>query len=240
MAAIPMVFLGQAKEALDDIMAQLPAGPPDAVITGELELAGRLAAWKLKLPLLMVFTSYAPCPGFSMLAGTAELFQRLLGGDGQRDFRRCGLLPEALPVRALRPVPDDGHAVWHRAHRPRDRRSEGLGAALQRLRRRGGRVLFLRLSGKGPVSGHPQRLQGLFRRQGDFLPAAPEVLFWARSVQQYNRMYMEIAPAEIGEPVPFDEAFAQLKAAYEAVGAENLRNRPEEFTRGGVAWRGLR
>ena len=57
---------------------------------------------------------------------------------------------------------------------------------------------------------------------------------WAKSARQYNRMYTEIAPAGIGEPIPFEEAFARLKAAYEAVDAENLKNRPEEFTPG---WR---
>ena len=66
LAAIPMVFLGQAKEALDDIMAQLKADMPDAIITDELALAGRLAAWKLKLPMLMMFTSFAPGGKFSI------------------------------------------------------------------------------------------------------------------------------------------------------------------------------
>ena len=66
LAAIPMVFLGQAKEAIDAIMAQLRADVPDAIITDELALAGRLAAWKLDLPLLMMFTSYAPGKEFSI------------------------------------------------------------------------------------------------------------------------------------------------------------------------------
>ena len=66
LAAVPMAFLGQAKEALDDIMAQLQADMPDAIITDELALAGRLATWKLKLPLIMMFTSYAPGKEFSI------------------------------------------------------------------------------------------------------------------------------------------------------------------------------
>ena len=66
LAAIPMVFLGQAKEAIDDIMTQLQADTPDAIITDELALAGRLTAWKLDLPLLMMFTSYAPGKEFSI------------------------------------------------------------------------------------------------------------------------------------------------------------------------------
>ena len=66
LAAIPMVFLGQAKEAIDAIMEQLQADLPDAIITDELALAGRLAAWKLKLPMLMMFTSFAPNEKFSI------------------------------------------------------------------------------------------------------------------------------------------------------------------------------
>ncbi len=66
LAAVPMAFLGQAQEALDHIMAGLEANRPDAIITDELAVAGRLAAWKLKLPLLMMFTSYAPGPAFSI------------------------------------------------------------------------------------------------------------------------------------------------------------------------------
>lgn len=66
LAVIPLVFLGQAKEAMDAIMPQLEQDCPDAIISDELAVAGRLAAWKLGLPLLMMFTSYAPGKDFSI------------------------------------------------------------------------------------------------------------------------------------------------------------------------------
>ena len=66
LAVIPLVFLGQAKEAIDAIMPQLEQDKPDAIITDALAVAGRLAAWKLKLPLLMMFTSYASGKPFSI------------------------------------------------------------------------------------------------------------------------------------------------------------------------------
>ena len=66
LACIPLVFLGQAKEAIDAIMAGLEADRPDVIITDELALAGRLAAWKLDLPMVMMFTSYAPGKDFSI------------------------------------------------------------------------------------------------------------------------------------------------------------------------------
>lgn len=66
LAVIPLVFLGQAKEAIDAIMPQLERDRPDAIITDALAVAGRLAAWKLNLPLLMMFTSYAPGKEFSI------------------------------------------------------------------------------------------------------------------------------------------------------------------------------
>ena len=66
LAAIPLVFLGQAKEAIDAIMPQLEQDRPDAIITDALAVAGRLAAWKLDLPLLMMFTSYASGKAFSI------------------------------------------------------------------------------------------------------------------------------------------------------------------------------
>lgn len=66
LAVIPLVFLGQAKEAIDDIMKGLTADRPDVIISDALALAGRLAAWKLNLPLVMMFTSYAPGKSFSI------------------------------------------------------------------------------------------------------------------------------------------------------------------------------
>ncbi len=66
LAVIPLVFLGQAKEAIDAIMPQLEQDRPDTIISDALAVAGRLAAWKLDLPLLMMFTSYAPGKDFSI------------------------------------------------------------------------------------------------------------------------------------------------------------------------------
>ena len=66
LAVISLVFLGQAKEAIDDIMKGLMADRPDVIISDALALAGRLAAWKMNLPLVMMFTSYAPGKNFSI------------------------------------------------------------------------------------------------------------------------------------------------------------------------------
>ena len=66
LAVIPLVFLGQAKEAIQDIMTGLEADRPDLIISDALALAGRLAAWKLNLPLVMVYTTYAPGKSFSI------------------------------------------------------------------------------------------------------------------------------------------------------------------------------
>ena len=66
LAVIPLVFLGMAKEAIDAIMAGLQENRPDVIIADEMALAGRLAAWKLGIPLVMMFTSYAPGQEFSI------------------------------------------------------------------------------------------------------------------------------------------------------------------------------
>lgn len=50
LAVIPLVFLGMAKEALPAIMAGLEERRPDVIITDQMALAGRLAAWKLGIP----------------------------------------------------------------------------------------------------------------------------------------------------------------------------------------------
>ncbi len=57
---------------------------------------------------------------------------------------------------------------------------------------------------------------------------------WTKSAGQYNRMYAEISEGDAGETIPFERAFAQLKAAYEAVDAENHAKRHDLFTPG---WR---
>jgi len=57
---------------------------------------------------------------------------------------------------------------------------------------------------------------------------------WTKSAGQYDRMYTEITDSSAGKTIPFEEAFAQLKAAYEAVDAENHAKRHDLFTPG---WR---
>ena len=66
LAVIPLVFLGQAKEKLDAVMSGLEQNRPDVIISDALALAGRLAAWKLDIPLVMFFSSYAPGRDFSI------------------------------------------------------------------------------------------------------------------------------------------------------------------------------
>ena len=61
-------------------------------------------------------------PAVSGAHGRAAGLQR---GAVHGHLRRRGPVPDALPQRALRPEPDDRHAVRHRAHRPGDRRTEG-------------------------------------------------------------------------------------------------------------------
>ena len=95
LAVIPLVFLGMAKEALPAIMAGLEENRPDVIIADEMAVAGRLAASKLGIPMIMMFTSYAPGPGFSIFrtwpefpdsparkaaAEMAEEFQKEYGG----------------------------------------------------------------------------------------------------------------------------------------------------------------
>lgn len=65
-AGLPLVFLGEADGVIDTILAEAQRDPPDVVICDELALAGRLAAARLHLPLIMVFTSFAPCEKFSI------------------------------------------------------------------------------------------------------------------------------------------------------------------------------
>ena len=48
---------------------------------------------------------------------------------------------------------------------------------------------------------------------------------WTRSAEQYNRMYDDIADSSDGEPILFEEAYAQLKAVYEEIG----RRRKDEL-----------
>lgn len=66
LAGIPMVFLGEALGVIDTVLPALEADMPDAVLADAVAVAGRLAAWKLKLPLIMMFTSYAANAHFAI------------------------------------------------------------------------------------------------------------------------------------------------------------------------------
>lgn len=66
LAGLPLVFLGEAEGVIGSIMPVVETFAPDVVIADEMALAGRLIAAKLKLPLVMMFTSYAPCEKFSI------------------------------------------------------------------------------------------------------------------------------------------------------------------------------
>lgn len=65
-AGLPLVFLGEADGVIDAILPEAEAFDPDVVIADELALAGRLVAAKLRKPLVMLFTSFAPCERFSI------------------------------------------------------------------------------------------------------------------------------------------------------------------------------
>ena len=66
LAGIPMVFLGEALGVIDSILPVLEADKPDAIIADAVAVAGRLAAWKLNLPLIMMFTSYTANEHFAI------------------------------------------------------------------------------------------------------------------------------------------------------------------------------
>jgi len=121
LAVIPLVFLGQAKEKLDAVMTGLERNRPDVIISDALALAGRLAAWKLDIPLVMFFSSYAPGEDFSIFrtwpdypgspareaaANMAEEFHRQYGGklltpaeifEGTADLNICALSRSLQP-----------------------------------------------------------------------------------------------------------------------------------------------
>lgn len=66
LAGLPLVFLREAEGVIGNILPVLRTFSPDLIIADEMALAGRLAAAHLKLPLCMVFTSYAPSDRFSI------------------------------------------------------------------------------------------------------------------------------------------------------------------------------
>lgn len=65
-AGIPLVFLGEAMGVIDFVLAELEENRPDVIISDSLALAGRLAAWKLGIPLVNMYTSFANSKDFSI------------------------------------------------------------------------------------------------------------------------------------------------------------------------------
>ena len=60
LAVIPLVFLGQAKEAVNTIEEQLKKNMPDVILVDQLAIAGRLLAKKYDLPMIcLLYTSDA-------------------------------------------------------------------------------------------------------------------------------------------------------------------------------------
>lgn len=68
-AGIPLVFLGEAAGVIDTVLAGLASDRPDVIITDALALAGRLAGWKMGIPVVMMFTSFAPSKAFQVSGG---------------------------------------------------------------------------------------------------------------------------------------------------------------------------
>ncbi len=66
MAELPLRFLSEAAATIDSIMEVLEQDKPDAIITDAIAIAGRLAAAKLKVPMIMLFTSFASNDKFSL------------------------------------------------------------------------------------------------------------------------------------------------------------------------------
>ncbi|MCF0142525.1 MAG: hypothetical protein HUJ75_04030, partial [Parasporobacterium sp.] len=65
-AGIPLVFLGEAAGVIDHIIPVLEEQKPDVIISDSLALAGRLASWKLNIPLVNMYTSFANSEAFSI------------------------------------------------------------------------------------------------------------------------------------------------------------------------------
>lgn len=66
LAVIPLVFLGQAKEALAAMDAQMKDNIPDVIIVDQLALAGRYLAKKYNLPMIMFHSTYTANENFSI------------------------------------------------------------------------------------------------------------------------------------------------------------------------------
>ena len=66
MAELPLRFLSEGAATIESIMEVLRQDKPDAVIVDAIAIAGRLAAAELKVPMIMLFTSFAANDKFSL------------------------------------------------------------------------------------------------------------------------------------------------------------------------------
>ena len=66
MAELPLRFLSEGAATIESIMEVLREDKPDAVIVDAIAIAGRLAAAELKVPMIMLFTSFASNDKFSL------------------------------------------------------------------------------------------------------------------------------------------------------------------------------
>ena len=66
MAELPLRFLSEGAATIESIMEVLREDKPDAIITDAIAIAGRLAAAELKVPMIMLFTSFASNDKFSL------------------------------------------------------------------------------------------------------------------------------------------------------------------------------
>ncbi len=66
MAELPLRFLSEGAATIESIMDVLRQDKPDAVIVDAIAIAGRLAAAELKVPMIMLFTSFASNDKFSL------------------------------------------------------------------------------------------------------------------------------------------------------------------------------
>ncbi len=66
MAELPLRFLSEGATTIESIMEVLRQDKPDAVIVDAIAIAGRLAAAELKVPMVMLFTSFASNDKFSL------------------------------------------------------------------------------------------------------------------------------------------------------------------------------
>ncbi len=66
LAGIPLVFLGEAAGVADTVIAELEKDKPDLIIADSLAIAGRFASYKLGIPYIYMFTSFASGEPFSI------------------------------------------------------------------------------------------------------------------------------------------------------------------------------